>query len=775
MNHTALFDFLTSRVGLFAEFPAERVRDLIAGSTLATFEPNEAIIEFGEEGRFLGVLTEGQAEASMAHDDGERQRLSELKPGDFFGEIALMTGDHTIADIIAVTRCTVLVIPQALFSSALITHPPAVKLLAKSIRDRLQKWTSDKTGRKLADEALHRSDDPYHLKLRTDNGAKILVVNCGSSSLKYSLFDTADESGNVSGSVENVNGKQLHHTIHRGNDTRTLELEAGGYKEAFGAMVAQLLAGDRPIIRSAGEIAAVGHRVVHGGEKFSSPAMVNDEVLRQIEELSALAPLHNPVNIEGIRAAQWAFPAAVHVAVFDTTFHHTLPPYAYLYGLPYEYYEKYGIRRYGFHGTSHLYVSLKAAEFLKRPFNELEIVSCHLGNGASVCAVDHGRSVDTSMGLTPTEGLIMGTRCGSIDPAALIMLMRKEAMSPEQINEMINKKSGLLGLSGISNDMRAIMAAADEGHHRALLAVKSFCYGIRKYIGAYVAAMQGLDVVIFTGGIGENSPGVRSLACQRLDYMGITIDEAKNRAAATGTGVADIAVDGAPVRVLVVHTEEERMIARETLRVIDLNRAKTIIDKQEPMPLPIEVSAHHVHLNTADVAALFGAGHELTPASPLSQPGQFACVEQVNLVGPKGRVDRVRVLGPARKETQIEIAMTEQFKLGIHPPIRESGDIENTPGITLEGSAGTITKSKGVMCALRHIHMAPEDALRFGVRDKDIVRVRVAGDRELVFGDVLIRVNASYKLAMHIDTDEANAAHITTGTTGFVEGIQSRG
>jgi acetate kinase len=322
--------------------------------------------------------------------------------------------------------------------------------------------------------------------------------------------------------------------------------------------------------------------------------------------------------------------------------------------------------------------------------------------------------------------------------------------------------------------MREIEQAAQAGHHQALLAFKSFCYQIRKYIGAYSAAMQGLDVVIFTGGIGQGSAGVRSLACQGLQYLGIQIDEQKNQTADCSDAVCDIATDDAPVRVLVVASDEERMIARETLRALNASTVTDIIRSQRKAPIRIEVSAHHIHLSQEHVEALFGPGYQLISHLELSQPDQYACKECVTLVGPKGRVERVRVLGPPRQETQIEISMTEQFKLGIDPPIRESGDLEHSPGITLEGPYGSVTTKKGVICALRHIHMAPEDALRFGLRDKYKVRVSVESDRELVFGDVLIRVHPNYKLAMHIDTDEANAANITTGMIGYIDGIQSR-
>lgn len=772
MNQSDVIEFLKSRVQLFRGFPPARLNELVEGARITTFEQNEAIIEFGEEGHFLAILLDGEAEPSVTDDSGEKRRVGALKQGDIFGEMSLMTGDKTMADVIAVTRCTVLLIPQSLFSATLINHPPAIKYLSKMISDRLRKSADDENQRDLALSAFRKSDDPYGFKLKSDEPMKLLVINCGSSSLKYNLFDTADESGNARGIVEKIGEDGTRHTFRSSKGEVTRELPRGGHREAFAAMVEELTAGGTGVIRSPDEVTAVGHRVVHGGDKFNSPVIITDKVLKEIENVADLAPLHNPINIVGINEARRFFPKAPHVAVFDTAFHHTMPPYAYLYGLPYEHYEHKRIRRYGFHGMSHAYASLKAAEFLKRPYNEMEIVICHLGNGASACAVDHGRSVDTSMGFTPAEGLIMGTRCGDVDPAVLTYLMRTEGLSPGDLERLINRGSGLKGLSGLSNDIRDIGKAAEEGNHRALLALKTFCYRVRKYIGAYAAAMGGLDVVIFTGGIGQGSVEVRSLACQGLGYMGIHIDEQKNRDARGFEKVCDISTDNAPVRVLVVPADEERMIARETLRALNSHHITKIIRSRKPTPVPIEVSAHHVHLSQEHVEALFGPRHELTKEFELSQPGQYACMEKVNLIGPKGRVERVRVLGPARKETQIEISMTEQFKLGIQPPIRASGDVEDSPGITIEGPNGAVTTEKGVICALRHIHMSPEDALGSAMRDKYMVRVRVESDRELIFGDVLIRVHPSFKLAMHIDTDEANAANLKTGTIGYIDSIQ---
>jgi acetate kinase len=433
------------------------------------------------------------------------------------------------------------------------------------------------------------------------------------------------------------------------------------------------------------------------------------------------------------------------------------------------------VRRYGFHGTSHHYVSLRAAQVLSRRPNELRLVSCHLGNGSSLCAINHGRSVDTTMGFTPAEGLIMGTRCGDIDAGVLAFLERTENLSASESEEMLNKKSGLLGLSGVSSDMREVQKAADEGQTRSLLALKAYCYRVRKSIGAYIAAMGGVDAVIFTGGIGQGSAEVRALALQGLECMGLALDSQRNREARGSNEPCRISSEDSKVAVLVVPADEERMMAREALRTLSRSYIVRALEAQKQQPFLVEVSAHHIHLTQEHVEALFGKGHQLTKHADLSQPGQFACKEQLAILGPKGRIERVRVLGPPRKYTQIEIAMTEQFKVGVHPPIRESGDIADTPGCTLESPTGSVTVDRGVICALRHIHMTPEEALRYGVRDKSVVRVRIAGDRELVFGDVLIRVDPNFALAMHIDTDEANAANVRTGAMGYIDGIQSEG
>jgi acetate kinase len=745
------------------------VQLLVEGSKVRSFESSEIIMHQGDEATHFGVVLSGMIHVSVLGDSATRQSLGKLKTGDTFNELALMTGDAVLADFIAESRCEVLLIPVSLFQSIIVAEPGAVQHISRTIAGRMKAIMADP----LKAAALRRGDDPYGLKLKGERPEKILVINCGSSSLKYSFYDTDNESRHAHGVVERIgiDGTRLAHHGPKGEVKR--ELPQGGFAEAFKAMIAELSAKETGIIRDAGEVSVVAHRVVHGGEKFTEGTLITDEVLAEIEALNPLAPLHNPVNVAGIREMRRLFPAVPHVAVFDTAFHHTLSAYAYLYGLPYEFYEKKGVRRYGFHGTSHHYVSLRAAQFFKRRPNELRLVSCHLGNGSSLCAVDHGRSVDTTMGFTPAEGLIMGTRCGDVDAGVLAFLERTEKLSATQIEEMLNKKSGLLGLSGVSSDMREILKAADEGQPRALVALKAYCYRVRKYIGAYVASMGGLDAVLFTGGIGQGSAEVRALALQGLECMGVVLDAQRNRHARGFDEVCLVSADDSKVAVLVVPTDEERMMAREALRALSRSYIVRVLEAQKQHPFLVEVSAHHIHLTQEHVELLFGKGHELTKHADLSQPGQYACKEQLAIVGPKGRIERVRILGPTRKYTQIEIAMTEQFKLGVQPPIRESGDIADTPGCTLESPTGSVKVDRGVICALRHVHMTPEDALRYGVRDKAVVRVRIAGDRELVFGDVLVRVDPNFALAMHIDTDEANAANVKTGAQGYIEGIQS--
>lgn len=765
--HPTDLTFLKSGVALLADFTDAELAVIAEGSRVEIFEPGAVMVNAGDEVHFLGVVLEGKITASAPTAAGG-QMLGQFVAGDTFGEMALMSGDRALADLTAETRCRVMLVPLTLFQSRIMAQPRALRHISRTIGERFQLLMQDPAK---AAAVMRREDAAGLLELRGERPECILVLNCGSSSLKYSFFDTGKPENTAHGHVERIGAGDTRLVQRGANGEVVRGLPQGGYAEAFAAMLAALLDKDAGVIREASAISAVGHRVVHGGEKFTNAVLINEAVLAEIEALSPLAPLHNKVNAAGIREARRVFAAVPHVAVFDTAFHATLPSHAYLYGLPHHLYEKHRVRRYGFHGPSHHYVALAAAQFLKRRPRELRIVSCHLGSGASVCAIDHGRSVDTSMGFTPGEGLIMGTRCGDIDSGVLAFLARTEGLDAAQLDELLNRQSGLFGLSGISSDMREVEKEADAGDARALTALRTFCYRVRKYIGAYTAAMGGLDVLIFTAGIGQGSAGVRAAALQGLRCMGIHLAEQQNLAA-DGKEISCISTDDSPVTVLVVPTDEERMIARETLRALSRDYLIHASEACRTQPILIEVSARHIHLTQEHVEALFGPGHQLTKHADLSQPGQYACKEQLTIAGPKGRIERVRVLGPVRNVTQVEIAMTEQFKLGIHPPIRLSGDIEGSPGCTLEGPAGTVTLDKGTICALRHIHMTPADALRYGLRDKCTVRVRVPGERELLFGDVRIRVDANFALAMHIDTDEANAANLRNGAQGFIESIQ---
>ncbi|HZX30295.1 MAG TPA: acetate/propionate family kinase [Rhodocyclaceae bacterium] len=773
MSEIDVKKFFLEQVRLFESFPADKVDEIVGLSRLCTFEGNEAIMETGDEGLHIGIIVTGHAEISVTDNTGTRSVISQLGPGDVFGVISLLTGDPIAADVIAGNRCFVLLIPRDVFNTHILPNPKAVAYLSRLLAEHTRAMSMDQVATEA--RAAAKGDDPYALSLSTETPGKVIALNVGLSQIHFGIYDTQDLGSDVHGIINNISRDITRITVRVGPQTRTVERSPFPLTELFQVMQESTRLLGEAFALHLPDVTAVGHRVVHGGSKFQSSVVITPSVIADIESLSIFAPLHNPVNVQGIREAMKQLPGVPHVAVFDTAFHQTLAPYAYLYGLPYELYKQDGIRRYGFHGTSHRYVSLKAAEILKRPLGQLEIISCHLGIGASLCAIDHGRSVDTTMGMTPTDGLIMPSRSGAIDPAVMIHLLEHHHMSPDQLSNVINAESGLKGISGISADIHDIEKAANDGHHRALLAHKAFCYQIRKNIGAYVAAMGGVDVLAFTGDVGETSATVRSLACQGLSYMGIKLDEEKNRNLDKFGSHAVISAPDSRVTILVIANDDERLVAWETLRAIERNQLLLAMkEDQADAPIPIEISAHHVHLSQADVDKLFGPGYQLTPEHELSQPGQFACAEKVHLVGPKGRIANVRVLGPTRKETQVEIAMTEQFKVGIQPPIRQSGDLANTPGITLEGPAGSAAIERGVICAQRHIHMSPDDALRFRVKDNYVVRVRIEGDRELIFGDVVVRVNPNFRLAMHIDTDEGNAGNIRTGMLGYIDEIQSR-
>ncbi|MCH5191912.1 MAG: acetate kinase [Oscillospiraceae bacterium] len=399
---------------------------------------------------------------------------------------------------------------------------------------------------------------------------KILVINAGSSSLKYQLIDMADESVIAKGVCERI-GMAESCVSFKTPDGKKVEYQATmrNHTEAFEEVKKALTEGEYKVIDDISEITAVGHRVVQGGAVLCESTLINDEVIKTIESLSDLAPLHNPANIEGINASIKLFGKNVpQVAVFDNAFHSTMPPEAYIFPVPYEYYEKYQIRRYGFHGTSHRFVSARCAEVMGKNIEDLKIVTCHLGNGSSITAVKYGKVIDTTMGLTPLDGEIMGTRCGAIDPSVVLYIMEKEGLTVKEMDTLLNKKSGVLGVSGVSSDDRDVKDAAAKGNERCQLARGIQMYEIKKYIGAFTAAMDGLDAIVFTGGIGENAEDMRAKICKELTYLGIDIDEAYNATLVKGKE-GEISTEKSKVKVFVLPTDEELLIARDTRDIVN--------------------------------------------------------------------------------------------------------------------------------------------------------------------------------------------------------------
>ncbi len=604
----------------------------------------------------------------------------------------------------------------------------------------------------------------------------VLIVNSGSSSLKYEVFNLSNEKSLFSGAVTRIGMEEAEHSYTCAGKKAVLKISAPDHLAAIEKVLEALTSTQGSPLQNLSVIGAVAHRIGHGGLEYRSPVVIDEDVKAVIKKKIPVMPLHHPAMLNGIEACEQALPGIPHVAVFDTAFHSAIPDEAAIYGLPYDYFAR-GIRKYGFHGNSHDFVAHKAAEYLETPLRRLNIVSCHLGNGASVCAIERGHSIDTSMGFSPLQGLLMGSRSGDIDPGIITYLMRNEGLDIDAIDSILNTKGGLLGVSGVSSDMRDILAAAEEGNQRALLAVKAFCYRVKHYIGAYTAILGGADVLIFTGGIGENAVNERVRCIQGLEKIGFAIDPLRNERCIVDAEnpVCDIGAAYSRTTILVIATNEELMMARRCAKAIDYKAAiKSDLYSKDKRPIRVAASVRHVHLSRKDVEALFGKEHQLTNKELLHLETDYAAEETVSLIGPRARIDNVRVIGPERSQTQVEISRTEEFKLGIDAPIRESGDLKGSPGITIEGPKGRITIPEGVICAMRHIHMSPEDAILYGVKDRDIVMVKIRGERELIFGDVLIRVAEGVKTEMHIDTDEANAAELPPVAEGYLVRIESR-
>lgn len=401
---------------------------------------------------------------------------------------------------------------------------------------------------------------------------KVLVINCGSSSLKYQLMDMTDESVLCKGAIERIglpiSGGEENVIVKVNGEKHTYDKELPTHTDAFNEVKYILSEGEYKVVDSFDEIDAIGHRVVQGGVKYNKSVLVDADVVAAVKELSPLAPLHNPANIQGYEAClNVVGPSVPQVFVFDTAFHSTMPPKAYMYAIPYEYYEKYGIRRYGFHGTSHKFVSNRVAQKMGKDIRDLKIITCHLGNGSSIAAIDHGKVIDTSMGFTPLDGFMMGTRSGGVDPSAVTYIMKKEGLTPDEMDAILNKKSGVCAISGVSSDDRDICAAQNEGNERATLAHEMQAYEIAKFIGSYIAAMNGVDAIVFTGGIGENGFWLRSKICSYLGYMGVHINEALNQQTVKGAE-AELTNSDDKVRVFILATDEELMIAQDTAKIV---------------------------------------------------------------------------------------------------------------------------------------------------------------------------------------------------------------
>ncbi|NND89855.1 MAG: acetate/propionate family kinase, partial [Granulosicoccus sp.] len=502
-----------------------------------------------------------------------------------------------------------------------------------------------------------------------------LVINCGSSSLKYALIDEQDTLL-LAGKRERLSDGL--------DDVESADSHAAALHSMF-----EEIRGQR--------IDVVGHRIVHGGSEHAEPGLIDEHVLADIRRHIPDAPMHNPYGLAAVNAAREALPSIPHVAIFDTAFHAGMPRRSTTYAIDYAVAHRHGIRRFGFHGISHEYAAGIAADFLQRPVNELRIITLHLGNGASACAVEFGRSAETSMGNTPLEGLVMGTRSGDVDAGVLLSLLR-EGYDVNSLDELLNRQSGLAGLSGRSNDLREIEQAAAEGDDRSRLAINVFAHRARKYIGAYAAAMGGVDAIVLTGGIGENSASMRGRILQRLEFLGVILDEDRNRDASVqrDNDYALITTPRSRVEAIVVKTNEELMIARQ---------ARKLVQETLPVPsmtIPIAISARHCHLTAETFAALFGPDARPTPVKALSQPGQFACEQRVSLIGPRDRIDGVRLLGPLRSVDQVEISRTDEFRLGVDAPVRDSGNVRGSAPITLEGPAGCVSLPEGLICARRH-------------------------------------------------------------------------
>lgn len=760
---------LLSNHELFVGFTPEDLTAICAASEIRRFEPTEAIIRAGQPGRFLGVILEGRAEAVRIGEDGQEDRVGELTAHDYFGEMSLISGEPTTADVRAVTRCRTLLIPHEVMSASLSTHPQALHHLGRTVAERLRSiWATQEAGERAEPTPASAGAPPERISASAA-AARVLVVESHPTAVRYSYFDVERELENREGVVEHIGEPRARHTVRKLRG-KTMTTAQGTRKAAVETILDGLMEPGGPVERIE-DLSVIAHRVRHGGERFGEPMMVDDVLLAAIRQELSVGSEEAQANLELIEVCRELAPGVQQVAVFETAFFQTVPAHAYIYALPYELYRDRGLRRYGSHGVAHRQAALLAAAHLQRPLEDLRVVSCVLGSEPSVCAVSNGRAVD----VTARGGLPGLDGPGDLDPELVLRLSRGHGMSLDEVASLLAEEGGLRGLSGSRGGLDELAETAEGGDTRAALALDVMAHAIKRAVGASVAVLGGIDALAFIGPHGEAATTVRARALKGLEGLGLHLDPKLNASPEAGPdGLAELSPSLAPAKILLVPADGHRMIAGEVLDAIGRDDLAALF-RSRRLPIPIGISAHHVHLTQDDVEALFGPGHQLTFRGELSQPGQFACEEQVTLAGPRGTVERVRVLGPVRSATQVEISRTEEFKLGIDAPIRASGNVKGSPGLRLEGPAGSIELEEGVICAARHVHMSPEDALRFGVRDRGLISVCVEGGRGVSFRDVLVRVHPDFRLDMHVDTDEANAAELGSDAVGYVESTGAPG
>ena len=586
---------------------------------------------------------------------------------------------------------------------------------------------------------------------------KILTLNIGSSSLKFAVYDMEKTVRIlIQGAYTALKSHKcsLSYQLEFNGKNHTREIDANSSITTILDNLSELLAE-----LNLQAIDSIGHRVVHGGSHLNAALKITPSLIEEITNFAVYCPLHTPAILEGISQAQVLWPDISQIAVFDTSFHQTIPEYATTYAIP-KAWRELGLRKYGFHGLSHEWVRDKIqAEFIKKGGN-LRIISCHLGSGASICAIHNGIAIDTSMGVSPLDGLVMETRPGDLDPAIVPIVSKSLGLTIEDIYHALFYESGLKALAGKSN-FAEIEASAKNGDILAIKALEIYTYRIKKYIGSYIASMNGIDCLVFTGGIGENSAFIRSQICQGLSNFDITLDSRKNENTYLRTSnTYSIHGAGSNVNIFIVASNEQAVIAMETNNLLSSNQITTSLFNDYCM-VPISVSARHIHLSKKDLLSLFGDNYELHKLRDLNQPNTWAAKETVSLIGPNGTIDEVRILGPTREKTQIEISKSDAVYLGIDVPIRESGKLDKTPFITVKGTHAYI-RTDGLIIAQRHIHTNPQDAVRLRLQNGTKVCVSIMGSaRKLIFNDVLVRISENFKTEMHIDTDEANAGNIS--------------